>query len=150
MNGCHKLAIKTLGTDELGLLTDVAEDVFDHALDVEATNRFLADPRHHIIVALDGSTVVGFVTAVHTEHPDKAHPEMRINEVGVAPPYQRQGVATSMLQALKALASGLGCREAWVLTEKSNLEATALYTSSGGVQNQDAVVMYSFDIELRA
>ena len=52
----------------------------------------VADPRHHLVVACAGSTVVGMATALHYVHPDKP-PELWINEVGVAPPYRRRALA---------------------------------------------------------
>jgi GNAT superfamily N-acetyltransferase len=54
---------------------------------------------------------------VHYVHPDKPA-ELWINEVGVAPSHQRQGVGQRLLGALFELGGSLGCREAWVLTEQ--------------------------------
>ena len=83
-----------------------------------------AEARHHLSVALDsGTTVVAFAIAVHYSHPDKKRPEMWINEVGLAPPYRGRGVAKQLLNALFKSARDAGCKEAWVLTERSNTPA---------------------------
>ena len=71
-----------LGRDDAHILDNVAPDVFDNAVDTRWTREFLDDPRHHMIVALDGDLVVGMVSGVHYVHPDKA-PAMWINELGV-------------------------------------------------------------------
>jgi ribosomal protein S18 acetylase RimI-like enzyme len=75
--------------------------------------------------------IVGIASAVNYLHPDRP-PELWVNEVGVAPAYRRQGVATRLLDALFELGRTLGCGEAWVLTEPTNEPALALYRSAGG------------------
>jgi aminoglycoside 6'-N-acetyltransferase I len=128
------------------VLTRVADDVFDRALEQRWRDEFLGDPRHHLAVALDDDLVVGFASAVHYVHPDRA-PELWINEVGVAPSHQGRGLAKRMMLALLAHARTLGCREAWVLTDEANTPARRLYESAGGVDAGGRVVMYEFPLE---
>ena len=134
--------VKVLGPDDGDVLSRVAAGVFDYAVDPDATREFLADPRHHIVVALEHGTVVGFASGLHYVHPDKPAPELWINEVAVAPSHRRQGVATAILHELFAFARRLGCAEAWVLTEPDDDAALGLYTAAGG-QSQEQV-MFSF------
>ena len=74
------LKIKELSNLDLHLLLNVADDVFDYPVDQTYTSEFLADPRHHIVVALADDVIIGFASAVHYIHPDKP-PELWINEV---------------------------------------------------------------------
>ena len=57
----------------------------DDPIGAHPAREILNDPRHRLVVAIDDDAVVGFVSAVLYVHPDKAMPELRINEVGVAP-----------------------------------------------------------------
>ena len=75
--------VKVLSGSDLPLLMNAADDVFDNSVNEKYTREFLADPRHHIVVALFDGAVIGFASAVHYVHPDKP-PELWINEVGVA------------------------------------------------------------------
>ena len=111
--------IEILGPEDAATLSDVAEQVFDHPLRQELVAEFLADPRHHLAVAVEAERVVGFASAVHYVHPDKP-PELWINEVGVAPAFQRKGLGRKLLSALFEVGGELGCEEAWVLTERTN------------------------------
>lgn len=138
--------IKLLGPSDHALLADVAPEVFDNALNPAAIDEFLRDPRHHLVVAIDDGLVVGFASAVHYVHPDKTAPELWINEIGVSPPYQGRGAGKAMLRMLLDHAGSLGCAEAWVLTNKSNLAAVRLYQSSGGVTRADDEVMFNFEL----
>ena len=121
------IEIKLLGVTDDHLLESVAEDVFDDPIVVASAREFLGDPRHRLVVALDDELVVGFVSAVIYLHPDKPAPELWINEIGVAPTHQRQGIGRRLLQAMLEEAERAGCTEAWVLTDRVNTAAMAMY-----------------------
>jgi hypothetical protein len=65
------IEIKLLGREDTGVLAYIAPEVFDNPINVGRANEFLADPRHHLVVAVEDGLVVGFVSAVHYVHPDK-------------------------------------------------------------------------------
>ena len=136
---------RMLSAGEESLLVQVAPDVFDHAIDRRFASEFLADPRHHLGVAIDAGIVVGFASAVHYVHPDKA-PELWINEVSVTESHRRRGLAQALLRLLFARARSLRCQAAWVLTDRTNDAATNLYTSVGGDASRDHV-MFTFPLE---
>lgn len=135
--------IRMLNRGDEAILTNVAPGVFDNACDPFLTTEFMADPRHHLAVAIDGGQVVGFASGVHYVHPDKPS-EMWINEVGVAPSHQGHGLGKAVLRALVRHAELLGCREAWVLTDRSNAPAMRLYASTGGIEAPGQQVMFTF------
>ena len=135
--------IRILGPDDEAVLTRVATGVFDHDVDPALSAEFLRDPRHHLAVALEAGTVVGFASGVHYVHPDKPA-ELWVNEVGVAPTHQRQGLGRELLQALFGRGRELGCREAWVLTSPANGAAVRLYEAVGGIDMADPPVMFTF------
>jgi aminoglycoside 6'-N-acetyltransferase I len=141
-------SIHVLGPGDAAVLERVAPEVFDEEVNQEYTAEFLADPRHHLVVALDEGVVVGFASGVHYIHPDKP-PELFINEVGVAPTHQRRGIARQLLQGLLAQGRAVGCREAWVGTDVSNASARALYAAAGGAESPEPFIMYSFDLDER-
>lgn len=135
--------IRLLNHEDACVLDDVAADVFDGPVDRALTEEFLADPRHHLAVAIVDGTVVGIASAVHYVHPDKP-PQLWINEVGVAPNHQRKGIGRLLLLRLLAHGGELGCSEAWVGTEVDNRPARALYQSIGG--REAPFVMYSYSL----
>jgi GNAT superfamily N-acetyltransferase len=137
--------IRLLTPADAALLDHVADGVFDNPVDAGLTAEFLADPRHHLCVAVDEGAVVGMASAVHYVHPDK-RPQLWINEVAVAPTHQRRGLARGMLERLELLGRELGCTEAWVLTDDDNAAARATYASAGGVESL-GVVMVTFPFE---
>jgi aminoglycoside 6'-N-acetyltransferase I len=140
------IEIKVLGPGDGALAARVANGVFDDPIAPDALETFLNDPRHHIVVARDGDLVVGFVSSVLYVHPDKADPELWVNEVGVAEAWRGRGVAGAMMRAMLDLARRCGAREAWVLTERANAPAMALYAGVGGREAPTDAVMFTFDL----
>jgi aminoglycoside 6'-N-acetyltransferase I len=140
------IEIKILRRGDAAVLDNVAPDVFDHAIDPLAAEAFVADARHHIAVAIDAGVVVGFASGTHYFHPDKPVPELFVNEVGVSPDYQRRGVGKATLGALLELGRALGCEQAWVLTDRTNVAAMRLYAGSGGSEATSDPTMFSFHL----
>ncbi|MEO6060615.1 MAG: GNAT family N-acetyltransferase [Thermoflexales bacterium] len=133
------------GGDEAAL-DRVALDVFDDPIVPAVARAFVADPRHHVAVAIDDGIVVGFVSAVHYLHPDKPSPELWINEVSVAESHREQGLAKRILGAIFETGRALGCSVAWVLTERDNTPAMRLYAAMGGIEAPKDAVMFEFDL----
>lgn len=129
-----------------GVLENVTAGVFDRIVVPELAADFVNDPRHHMVVAVVGETIVGCASGVHYVHPDKP-PELFINEVAVAPSHQRRGVGRRLVEELLAIAKELDCVEAWVLSESDNRAAERLYLSvNEGVVFQKDVVMFSMPL----
>jgi aminoglycoside 6'-N-acetyltransferase I len=136
--------IRLLGPGDGTVLERVAPGVFDDPVQPHWTRDFLLDPRHHLVVALDHGVVVGMASAVDYVHPDKA-PQLWINEVGVAPSHQRRGIGRQLLDAILAHGRALGCTEAWLGTEETNVAARRLYEGAGATPQ--AFMLYEFLFE---
>ena len=125
-----QIEIRQVGPGDDALFERVAADVFDAPIDRKRLGAYLAEPGHHMLLAIVDGEVVAQVAAVIHRHPDKPT-ELYIDEVGVTPALWRQGIARKMLDAMLALGKSLGCEEAWVGTESDNIAARGLYESHG-------------------
>jgi len=140
------VAVRVLGgEDDAAVLARLAPEVLDRGVDPALAAEFLADPRHHIAVAIEDGTVVAFASGVHYVHPDKPT-ELWINEVGVSPAHRRRGLGALVVGALLAEGRTLGCVNAWVLTDRSNEAAMRLYRGCGGVEAKGDTVMFEFPL----
>jgi ribosomal protein S18 acetylase RimI-like enzyme len=142
----NAIETRMLHAGDHALLMNVAPDVFDNDLDDRLTSEFLSDDRHHVAVAIDNGRVIGFASGVHYIHPDKPA-EMWINEVGVADTHQGRGIGKAIMRTMLEHARTLGCVNAWVLTERSNTAAMALYASAGGRESAPDEVMLTFKLD---
>lgn len=144
------IEVRLMQRGEAALLARVAEELFDDPLVPRATQEFLRDARHHLAIAREEELIIGFASGVHYVHPDKPHPEFWINEVGVAPTHHGRGIGKALMRVLLEHARGLGCGEAWVLTERDNIPAMRLYAATGGVEAKPETVMFNFDLKREA
>jgi ribosomal protein S18 acetylase RimI-like enzyme len=120
-----------------------AGHLFDGPARADATARFLAEPGHHLFLAYDGGTPVGFVSGVDVTHPDKGT-EMFLYELAVDEGARRCGVGRALVEALAALARERGCYGMWVLTDHDNEAAQRTYRG-GGATRESSHVMLTWD-----
>jgi len=94
--------------------------------------QLIANKSYHIFAALDGENVIGGLTAYELPMYYGHTNEMFLYEIAVRPEYRRQGIATALIENLKALCDEKGIKVMFVGTEKSNLAAKELYLNTGG------------------
>ncbi|WP_348534641.1 MULTISPECIES: GNAT family N-acetyltransferase [unclassified Kitasatospora] len=110
-----------------------------------ATERFLADERHHLLIAYVDDVPAGMVVGVEMTDPDKGT-EMFLYELAVDEPFRGRGVGRALVSALADLARGRNCYGMWVITGEDNAAARATYRRAGGSPEEKQVVfVWTFD-----
>ena len=132
----------TAGSEER---VKAAEHVFDDAVDLEATRRFLRDDVNHLLIAYVDGEPAGFASGTEITHPDKPHPELFLNELGVAESFRGRGIGKELVSELWRIAQGRGCSGMWVLTDDANAAAQGVYAGAGGVRAGEPQVMFEWD-----
>jgi ribosomal protein S18 acetylase RimI-like enzyme len=107
-----------------------AEHLFDHPVDVAATERFLGDERNHLLIAYVDGEPVGFVSGTELLHPDYPRPELFLNELAVDPAHRGRRIGRTLAARLWEIAQSRGCRGMWVLTDDANVAATKTYAGA--------------------
>jgi ribosomal protein S18 acetylase RimI-like enzyme len=118
-----------------------AAHLFDDPVNDASTRRFLADDRHHLLIAYVDDRPAGFVSGVELFHPDKPKPEMFLYELGVDESFRGRGIATSLVNRLADLGRGRGCGDMFVLADEDNEAARATYAKAGG-EAEPAGIMF--------
>lgn len=108
--------------------------------------RFLAQDTNYLILAADGDSPVGFLTAYRV--PDYFSDGMMVYlfEIEVLPAYRRQGIAKRMVQRLIDLCVADGVEDIWVGTENDNVAAKRLYASTGGMLESPDLCEFVYDL----
>jgi [ribosomal protein S18]-alanine N-acetyltransferase len=121
-----------------------AERLFDDAVDLEATRRFLHDQANHLLIAYVDGEPAGFVSGTELTHPDKPRPELFLNELGVDPQFRGRGIGKALVAKLWEIARSRGCGGMWVLTDDSNPAALRVYAGAGGTRLPEEQVMFEW------
>lgn len=152
------IAIRQLTPDDIELmhaLLSVFGEAFDDA-ETYSRNRPGTDYLQHLLggdsflalVALDGGAVVGGIAAYELKKFEQARSEIYIYDLAVASSHRRRGVATAMIEALKAIAAARGAYVIFVQadTDVDDEPAIALYDRLG---QREEVLHFDIPVEQR-
>ena len=122
------VAIVPLAPAALPLLANVADDVFDEPIN-ETRAAIWAGAAHHIgALAVHDGVVIGQIRGYLQCHPD-GDPQAMVDNLGVAPAFHRQGIATQLWAGFTSEAKRAGATAIYVLTDPDNAIATQFYAS---------------------
>lgn len=141
----ESVRIERLTEQNANWLDERAAEVFDNPIRADSLAAFLADPRHVMFFAREGTLVVGMASAVEYFHPDKS-PQLWINEVGVSPSHRRRGIGRRLVQALIEHARARGCVYAWLGTDQDNQPAQACFSSVPDGEPAEAFLLYEWEL----
>jgi ribosomal protein S18 acetylase RimI-like enzyme len=133
------MEIRLISQEDLGFVLE-ASHLFDGPAQLDATQRFLCEQGHHLLIAYEEGQPAGFVSGVEVTHPDKGT-EMFLYELGVDEQFRRRGIGRALIERLKTIAQERGCYAMWVITGQNNAAALAAYESSGGATESGQVVV---------
>lgn len=140
------LQIIPLNKTNAGCLDTLAPDVFDNAIEPAQLEKFIDDPRHLMMLAIEDGAVVAMASAVEYFHPDKK-PQLWINEIGVTPNKRRRGIGKRLIEALVKDAASRGCVYVWVGTQTGNTAAQATFASVPDAEAPQPFLLYEWDLQ---
>ena len=117
-----------------------AGHLFGRVLRPEAARRFLADRRHHLLIAYQDGFPAGMIAGVELPHPDRGT-EMFLSELTVHESCRRRGIGRALVSALAELARRIGCYGMWVVPDEDDAAAKATYHDAGGRPETDQFVL---------
>lgn len=104
---------------------DGAEISSDHL------RKVLARPHVIVLVAVVGENVVGGLVAYELEKLERTQSELYIYDLAVAESHRRQGIATALIERLRAVATERGSSIVYVQADWGDEPAKALYGKLG-------------------
>jgi ribosomal protein S18 acetylase RimI-like enzyme len=114
--------------------------------DEEGGSLFLADKDNALFLAYWNNNISGFLTAHRLQRFDDRKAEILLYEIGVNEEFRKQGIGRALIEAVKAWGREVQADEVWVLTNRSNQAAMALYKSAGGLEASLDDTMFVFKL----
>ena len=122
------IAITPMQTDELAAVAALDAVLHENGWSLQQFTDSLAHAHHHACIVRAATEVVGYM--VHGTVCDEAE----LLTLGVAPGWQRRGIASRLLERLFAGARAAGCTQVFLEVRAGNAAARALYARYGFVQ----------------
>lgn len=147
-----KIEIVRATASDLGLARQAIAEVnlatshFTGALDDAALVKFLAEPRHYLLIAMEGKKVAGSLYGYALRQPYRRELQFFLYAIDVRPEHRKRGIGTALVNRFIREAKRAGASEVWVLTNESNRAAMAMYARSGlkRASSDDAVLVLDF------
>jgi len=137
------MKIITLEKNNAHLLNNIAQDVFDHKIDLNSLQSFLECPRHIMLLAIENDLVIGMVSAVEYFHPDKPS-QLWINEIGVTPNQQNKQIGRQLIKQIIEQGKKRGCKYAWLGTDVDNFNAQRCFASLPNGDQPEKFLLYEW------
>jgi aminoglycoside 3-N-acetyltransferase I len=139
--GTHSSSIRAIGPDDVPLMRRMLRMFGEAFGDMasytsnppqDAYLRGLLASTHFIaLAALKGDDVVGGLAAYELNKFEQQRSEIYIYDLAVAESHRRQGIATALIQELRAIAASRGAYVIFVQADLGDDPAIALYTKLG-------------------
>lgn len=111
---------------------------------LEQAQAFVANPDNLLLLATTPDLICGIVIAHRLQRLDALRAEVLLYSIDVHEAMRRQGIGHALVNATTAWAEELSADCTWVLTERSNHAAMALYRAAGGTDDIPDVAMFTF------
>lgn len=126
------------------LLARLNRDWPDEPWVMEQAQTFVANPDNLLLLAATPDLIYGIVIAHRLQRLDALRAEVLLYSIDVLEAMQRQGIGRALVDATTAWAREFNADCTWVLTERSNQAAMALYRAAGGTDDIPDVAMFTF------
>ena len=131
----------------LALFAEVFEDEPSY-LDAQPNDaylgRLLADDKFALLVAEEGTTIVGALAGYELVKFEQPRSEFYIYDLGVTEDYRRRGIATALIEAFKLIAKASGGWVIFVQADHGDDPAIALYNKLGA---EESVLHFDIAVE---
>ena len=125
------MEFRKLTAADLPLAMGINENFREGFITQAGGAQFLSDERNWLFAAMEDAQIVGFAYGCEVHRPNGTKC-LYIHEVGVMDARQRQGVGTTMMEALKEACRAREIPKFFLYTEQENVGANALYRKTGG------------------
>lgn len=128
--------------DLFGRVFEEPHNYIDNQPDDAYLEALLAGDQFIGVIAVSGDAIVGALAAYELKKFEQKRSEIYIYDLAVAENHRRQGVATALIEKVKAIARERGVYVIFVQADQGDEPPTALYTKLGTRED-----VLHFDIE---
>ncbi len=138
------IEVKRLHIGDEALAANVLEIFFleSHHDYVET---FLANPLNYLLIAYWENIVVGVLLGYELQRPETPQPKFFVYEMEVLEAQRGRGIGKALINQFKRYCKDRNASELFLITNRSNIPAMRLYSSTGGVQEGEDNVLFVYE-----
>ena len=136
---------KLLEEQDLDLMLDFIDDE-NTKYKVDDLKNFINNKNNLGFIAIDSNKIIAFSYGYILSHPN-GEKVFYFDAIDVMKDYQGKGIGTELMTYTKNYIKNIGCKEMFLVTNKSNISACKCYEKSGGVSVAEDDIVYVYDFE---
>jgi len=136
--------IKRMTGTDIGLVQNMLEEKGTDIKSINNMKDFLLNDSNYFIAYLDKEKIIGFLLAYRLQRYDGRNEMLYLHEIDVLESYRKCGIATKLMDELKSICQENHYDKIFLITNKSNQAAVALYESTGGLSSSDDDIIFAF------
>jgi [ribosomal protein S18]-alanine N-acetyltransferase len=122
-------------------------ELHDRAPTGAALDAFLDDPSCYLILAVEGDRVVGSLNGYALRKAHRPEPQFLLYRIDVCEAARRRGIGRALIEWFEAEARTSRAYEIWVVTERTNEAAVALYRACRMRPETENSIVWSVALE---
>ena len=138
------MEFKVLDNQNAKLMVDFVDDE-NTIYTIENLNAFINNESNLGFIAKDNGKIIAFAIGYILTHPNGKR-VFYFDSIDVIKEYQGKGIGTELMIYTRDYVKNIGCKEMFLVTNKSNISACRCYEKAGGISeaNDDIVYVYDF------
>ena len=136
--------IKRISISDISLIQEMINSRDESIQSISNIREFLLNDSNYFLASIVDGKIVGFLLAYVLQRYDGRNEMIYLHEIDVLESHRKQGIAKEMIEELKIICKRNEFDKIFLITNKSNKAAVALYESTEGKKNADDDVVYSY------
>lgn len=135
------MSVYRLKKNDTDIVMKVTQLFFHRETTIQNVNDFLSGENNYLLIYWYKEKIAGFAYGYELQRFDGRRNMMYMHQVEVLPKYRQLGIGKKLMEGFIEECKSNGCSRLFLITNKSNAPAIALYNSvSGKAQNEDDIV----------
>lgn len=139
--------IKRLKQGDEQEASEVMEIFFPGEDEDKNITAYLSNSQNYLLVAYWHGTAVGLLIGYELQRPETKRPLLFLYEMEVLETQRRLGIGRELVEHFKGIATRLNASEVFLMTNTSNVPATRLYHSTGGIEDGDDNQLFVYQLD---
>ncbi|WP_430882486.1 GNAT family N-acetyltransferase [Fusibacter sp. JL216-2] len=139
--------IKRLTINDLNLIEIFISTQNKVGFNGERVESFLKNKANYFLAYIEKNMIVGYAIAYVLQRYDGRESMMYLHEIEVAETSRKQGIGKALLSEMNRICGENDFMKLFLITNKSNRPAIALYESLQGETYSDDDIVYTFKLE---